>query len=158
MNRKAFLLSMCAVAGLVIGSGTAQAATNFTGEWKLNAEKSNFGPMPAPEKLTVKVDHKEPSMKVAQSQSGPQGDMAFDVNYTTDGKENTNTIGPMTAKSTAKWDGDALVIDTKLDTGGGELTIKTKWTLSADGKTLTQAAHLVSPQGELDITYVLDKQ
>lgn len=158
MTRKGFLLFCCAIAGLALGAGQAQAKPNFTGDWKLNAAKSDFGPMPPPEKLTMKIDHKEPNINVKQAQSGPQGDMEADIKYTTDGKETTNTIGPMEAKSTATWEADVLVISTKLNLGGTDLTIKGKWTLSEDGKTLTNAAHIVSPQGEIDITYVLEKQ
>ena len=154
MTRKVFLYCVAALATVAL----AQAKPNFSGEWKLNVEKSNFGPMPAPEKMSMKIDHKDPSMKVSQSQSGPQGDMTFDASYSTDGKETSNTFGPMTAKSTAKWEGETLVIDTKLETGGGELTIKGKWTLSADGKQMTNNSHIVSPQGEIDVVYVLDKQ
>ena len=158
MNRKSFLLAVCAIAGFMVGAGQAQAKPNFTGDWKLNIDKSNFGPMPAPEKMTMKVDHKEPALKVATAQSSGQGDMQYEANYTTDGKESTNTIGPMEAKSTAVWEGDALVINTKLNAGGTDITIKGKWTLSEDGKTITNASHIVTPQGELDVTYILEKQ
>ena len=56
------------------------------------------------------------------------------------------------------WDGDVLMVETKLNAGGTDIVIKTKWTLSSDGKTINQASHLVTPQGELDLAYVLDKQ
>lgn len=158
MTRRSFVLSVFVAAGLIAGAGQAQAKPNFTGDWKLNVDKSNFGPMPAPEKLTQKIEHKDPSMKVSQSQSGPQGEMSWDVTYSTDGKETSATIGPMETKSTAVWEGDVLVVETKLKAGEADIVIKSKWTLSADGKTITQAAHLVTPQGELDMTYVMDKQ
>ena len=99
MTRKSFVLSLFAAAGLVVGAGQAQAKPNFSGDWKLNLEKSNFGPMPGPDKLTMKIDHKDPSMKVSQSQSGPQGDMSFEVTYSTDGKETNATIGPMETRT-----------------------------------------------------------
>ena len=67
-------------------------------------------------------------------------------------------VGEAEAYSVVIWDGDALANDTKLSFNGNEITIKSKWTLSEDGKTLTNAAHLVSPQGELDMTQVFQKQ
>jgi hypothetical protein len=63
----------------------------------------------------------------------------------------------MEAKSTAKWEGETLAVDTKINAGGTDIVIKGKWSVSADGKVLTNAAHIVTPQGELDITYVLEK-
>ena len=53
--------------------------------------------------------------------------------YKLDGSESEITMGQMTAKATAKWDGDKLVITTKTDQGeqtqtwslaGGTLTIE----------------------------------
>lgn len=156
MHRRWF---MAAAFTLVLGlAGAAQGKPNFSGDWKVNLDKSDFGPMPPPTSITLKVDHADPDLKVNTTQSGAQGDMTVDAKYTTDGKESTNTIGPMEAKSTAAWEGDDLNINTKLDANGTEVTIKGKWSLSADGKTLTQTAHITSPQGEFDIKYVYDKQ
>ena len=155
--RRGFFLA--AAFTLTLGlSGAAQAKPNFSGDWKLNVDKSEFGPMPPPTSMTMKIDHDDPNMKVATAVSGPQGDMSVDAKYTTDGKESINSMGPMEAKSTMNWDGDDLAVTTKLDAGGTEIAIKGKWTLSTDGKTLTQATHLTSPQGEVDLKYVFEKQ
>jgi hypothetical protein len=61
-------------------------------------------------------------------------------------------------KSTGKWDGDALVITTKANYGGNDITLADKWTLSEDGKVLTINRHITSPMGELDQKIVLEKQ
>ena len=59
------------------------------------------------------------------------------------------------AKSTAKWEElKALAINTKGDFQGNELTITSKWTLSADGKVWTDAWHIATPQGDIDVTWV----
>jgi hypothetical protein len=162
MNRKSFLLALAAVAGFAFGMGQAQAKPNFTGDWKLNVEKSNFGPMPGPDKMTMKVDHKEPELSVHTAQSGAQGDMENDVKYTTDGKETKNTLntpgGQVDAKSTAVWEGDSLLITTKVEANGQEIVIKSTYTLSEDGKTMTNVAKIATPQGELEMTYVMNKQ
>ena len=156
MHRRWCLAAACT---LFVGlAGAAQAKPDFSGNWKLNVDKSEFGPIPPPSTMTMKIDHADPDLKVATSQSGPQGDMSYEAKYTTDGKECTNTIGPMEAKSTLKWEGDDLLVDTNLDAGGMQIAIKGKWTLSADGKTLTQAAHINSPQGDIDVKYILEKQ
>ena len=131
---------------------------DFSGAWKLDPDKSNFGPMPAPDKMERKVSHKDPSLSVDESRSGAQGDMAMSFKYTTDGKESTNSFMGQDMKSTAAWDGSALVINSKADFGGAEVKITSKWSLSADGKVLTDAWHIVSPQGEVDLVFVMNKQ
>jgi hypothetical protein len=60
--------------------------------------------------------------------------------YKLDGTESKNTItgrGGQTVEqvSTAKWDGNALVITTKADMGNGPQETTQKWTVS--GSTLT---------------------
>ena len=136
----------------------AYAKPNFSGEWKMNAAKSDFGQFPAPSSMTQTVTHEDPALKVAMKMATDQGDMDFESNYSTDGKETTNTFGPSEMKSVAKWDGDVLVITTKGQFGDNEMTMTVKWELSADGKVLTINQHFVSSQGEMDQKIVLDKQ
>jgi hypothetical protein len=61
-------------------------------------------------------------------------------------------------KSTLKWDGDALTIESKMDSQGDAVKYTEKLTLSDDGKTLTKTAHLDGPQGEGDSKTVFEKQ
>jgi hypothetical protein len=137
----------------------AQAKTDFSGTWKLNAAKSDFGPMPPPDSMTEKITHQEPSLKANVSTTGGmQGDMSYDVNYTTDGKECVNHVADNEFKSTLHWDGADLVVETKGSFSGNEFTSKDRWTLSADGKTLSVARHLSSAMGEADMKTVFDKQ
>ena len=53
MQRRLYLtFTLILLVGLACA---AQAKPNFTGDWKLNADKSDFGPLPPPEKMNVKV-------------------------------------------------------------------------------------------------------
>ncbi|HTP86464.1 MAG TPA: hypothetical protein VMJ34_05945 [Bryobacteraceae bacterium] len=131
---------------------------NFSGTWKLNAEKSDFGPMPGPDSRTDTIDHKEPVVKESVAMSSSQGDMNWDLTYTTDGKESKNTVMGSEMTSTAKWDGNTLVVDSKANFGGSDMTIHGTMVLSDDGKTLTRQAHFSGPMGEGDQKLVFDKQ
>ena len=48
---------------LALGLVQAQAKTDFSGTWKLNTGKSDFGPMPPPDSMTQKITHQDPSLK-----------------------------------------------------------------------------------------------
>ena len=74
---------------LALAALPALAKPNFTGDWKLNASKSTFGQMPAPDSMTYKVKHDDPKLTADTKQSG-QFEMEQHLNYTTDGKESTN--------------------------------------------------------------------
>ena len=148
---------LCGLAA-VLACGQAQAKPNFSGDWKLNASKSEFGPMPAPTSRTDKIAHADPNLKVTTTQSGPNGDGTFELKYTTDGAETTNDLRGNPVKSTSKWDGDILIITSKASFGGNDITFADKWSISEDGKILTINRHIVAPQGELDQKLVLEKQ
>jgi hypothetical protein len=146
------------IAVFVLVAACAAAAPDFSGTWKLNNAKSNYGQMPPPTSMTQTIKHADPKLSVAMKQVRDEGEFEWEANYTTDGKESTNEIMGSPMKSVAKWEGDALVIETKGNFGGGEMTIKSRWTLSADGKTLTVDQQMASSMGEMTMKMVMEKQ
>jgi len=143
---------------LAIGGALAQAAPNYTGEWKMNASKSDFGPVPAPDKLTRKITHEDPNLAAVTTQSGQQGEVTTEVKYTTDGKDSVNTIRGVEVKSVVKWEGDKLIITYKRDIQGNELAFKETWTMGDEGKTLTITTAISGAMGEFALKLVLEKQ
>ena len=156
MNKFTLLPLLLALGFLT--AGTAQAAPNLTGEWKLNAAKSVYGPFPAPQVMIRKVKHAEPSFSMSTYQKGTQGEVTSELNYTTDGKLCVNKMQGGEAKGTAKWDGGKLVIESSREVQGATLKSREVWSLSADGMTLTIDGHVTLPQGEFDVKQVFDKQ
>jgi len=144
---------------LVIAAGVYTAdRPDFSGTWKMDADKSVFGPIPPPTSMTLVIDHKEPDISVSQTSTGPGGDQNTTSKYSTDGKETINNFMGTEVRSKAHWDGSTLGIDSSLNAGGGPVKVTSKWNLSDDGKTLTDAVNISSPQGDVDMTYVLVKQ
>src|SRR5262245_61183804 len=101
----AILLFYAAIAG-------AQTKPNLSGSWKMNAEKSHFADG-GPDAILIKIDHKEPSLSEEWTLSTPEGERSFQAKYTTDGKETDQEVMGRTAKTSAKWDGDSLIIEFK---------------------------------------------
>ena len=119
----------------------------------MNPAKSKFEDG-GPSGITAKIDQKDDSVTEAITVTGDNGDQSVEGKYTTDGKEIEVQVGPNTAKGTAKWDGDALVIEWKSE----GFIFRRKLALSTDGKTLTMAVHRTGENGEVDETVVFDKQ
>ena len=142
---------------LIVGIAQAQTRPNLSGTWKLNVSKSDFGHGPAPEARTDKIVHEDPNLKDTITQSNQQGEITYDMHYTTDGKETTNTIRQNEFKSIAHWEGDQLAIESK-GTLGRPVTLKDHWSLSGDGKTLTLQRHAAMALGSTDQKMVFDKQ
>jgi hypothetical protein len=133
---------------------------DFSGDWKLNASKSNFGPIPAPATYARKVTHAEPSITIEDTQTGSAlGDQHDTRTYTTDGKEISYQANGADVKSGATWDGDSLQINSKVSIQDMQLVVKDKITLCDDGKTMTDSVHIAVPQqGDIDLTLVFEKQ
>ncbi|HZT34188.1 MAG TPA: hypothetical protein VFA33_30130 [Bryobacteraceae bacterium] len=148
-----------AVAGMAVClGGVVWAAPNFTGVWKLDLEKSDFGPLPSPKARTDKIEHQEPNLTLNITQEGRAREFSYQLRYTTDGKDNQNSLLGNPLHSKLHWEGDVLVIETSGSLNGNDLTIKDRWTLSPDGKTLTVQRHLAGARGSTDQKMVFEKQ
>ena len=158
MHKFTFRLITLALLTAAVTMVQAQAKTDFTGTWKANTSKSDFGPMPPPDSIIEKVAHEDPSIKINIAQVGGQGDMTYDMAYTTDGKECVNTVGGNEFKTTLKWEGDDLVADTKGSFDGNDFTAKDRWALADAGKTMTITRHISTAMGEFDMKLVFEKQ
>ena len=152
--------AMAATPGAAAMIHAGGAAPNLTGTWKLNIGKSNFGQIPPPATQTDTIDDSEPTVKISVAQTGGMmGDSNMTSTVDTSGKESKNPgMGGADVVSNAHWDGATLVIDSKTNFQGSDVKIKDSYSLSADGKTLTEVEHIESGMGNFDITNVYDKQ
>ena len=132
----------------------AQTKPDFSGVWKMNREKSKFLAMENIRDIVSKIEHKEPNVSIFTTITGVDGEQTFEAKYTTDGKETTVEFPFGPVKATAKWEGDALMVEGKAE----GFNVRGKYTLSADGKTLTKTSHLSTPNGDVDAIIVLEKQ
>jgi len=156
MMHKLVLLAFLVV--LLSPTSFAQQKPDFSGTWKMNVAKSDFGALPGPDSRTDVITHKDPSLTDEVTAEGAQGKQQSTIKYTTDGKEVTNQMGPREVKSTLKWEGNNLIVTSKFLYNDNEVNARSSWSLSADGKTLTINVHYASNMGETDQKLVLEKQ
>jgi hypothetical protein len=152
------------VLGLMFASVAAFAAAkpDFSGSWKLDPAKSDFGQMKAPDKMERVIEHKDPEIKVKTTQSTPNGDRSTETAYTIDGKEQKQDSPRGAVMYTPKWDGDAVVIESRrsVTVGGQQVDITgvERWSLTDGGKSMTIDTKMVLPQGEITMKAVFVKQ
>lgn len=136
-----------------------QTPANFSGEWKMDIAKSDFGSMPAPQAISRSIQQTDSSLHIQTYTKGKQGEVRSELNYTTDGKECVNHLQGGDAKGAVKFQGASLVIDSTRDYQGTEIRSKETWTLSDGGKVLTIQNHVtIAQQGDFDTKLVLNKQ
>jgi hypothetical protein len=151
-------------------SSVAADRPDFSGVWNLNIVKSDFGGRkPTPIGAVLKIDHKDPVLTVTRTIATETGVLTTELLYSTDGKETTNKLSGglfpdgrrelppgREMRNTAKWDDSALLIETPVSLGGNNFSIKWKWILSEDGKTLA-TVRTFAP-GERPQTEVYEKK
>ncbi len=148
------------LAALALSCAFAQSKPDFSGTWKLNASKSDFGPMAAsaPANATRTIQHKDPELKYTLETETPNGTRKQDLAYKTDGSKSKNTMGRAgEVESVATWKGEILTITSEREIQGAKITQVESWTLSPDQKVLTVSNKINSPMGEFEIKMVMDK-
>jgi len=132
---------------------------DLTGTWTLSVIRSDYGPFPAPTHRIDVVEHREATLKVNRREVTASGEeRAGEWACSTEQVECTNTIGGTEMKSTARWEGTTLVIDTKTTYQGQKASLEDRWTLSPDHRTLTIDRHASSPQRTIDQIFVLERR
>jgi hypothetical protein len=141
---------------VISAGGQTPSKPNFSGEWKMNPAKSDFGVLPPPASIRRTITHAEPALTIVEDQRSDMGDASTTRKYATDGSDTTFTSQGAEVKSSAKWDDTTLVVISRVDAVG--LMFNDKMTLSPDGKMLISNIHISSPQGDVDIMIAFDKQ
>src|ERR1700730_10646816 len=107
------LMSTLFVIAVAAGMALAADKPDFSGSWKMDADKSVFGPMPPPSSMSSKITHKDPDLSIETTQN----DQTATMKYSTDGKETTNSMMGNDVKSKAAWEGKTLVVRSSMDAG-----------------------------------------
>ena len=161
MKRILTLSLLIALAATSVYSAQA-AKPDFSGAWKFDPAKSDFGQAPPPEALALIVVHKEPAVKITSTQTAQGTTTVNERNITTDGKPNANRLksamGDQDVTSTSKWVGAALQTSYTLQIQGTPIPTVETWELNSP-KLMTITRKLTLPDAsELIIKVVYNKQ
>lgn len=141
------------IATLAVLASPAAATPNFSGHWKLNAEKSKLDE-PYQEERTI--EHQDPELTVSSKATADGEEEESTIKYRTDGKQTRNMIDGDPLFTTAHWDGDVLVFDSELISDTDTTETHDRWTLSADGKHLTVSRKQKVGYDEREFVFVFD--
>ncbi|MBX9601859.1 MAG: hypothetical protein K2X35_12670 [Bryobacteraceae bacterium] len=128
-------LATLAIGGLLAVSSLAAADPDFSGEWTINFEKSNFGPAQKPDSWTRTV--KQQGNKLYLKSSQPRDSGTSEATFEIGGPE-VKFSGDIQGKGSVKRDGAKLIFTSTIESGHGGTVQRTEtWVLSPDGRTLT---------------------
>lgn len=138
---------------------------DLSGTWTLNLDKSNYDQVPPPQDETLVFSRNGSTYSIATSSDNDRGKEVYTLPFTTDGNETPTPKGTFADTATlqylstkGEWEGASLVLTQKITYESGAGSLKSTFTLSADGKTLTRVMHISVEQGDFDTTSVYDKQ
>jgi hypothetical protein len=144
--------ALALVAGLVV----AGEPPDISGTWTVDAGKSDFGPMPAPSDLVLRIAVDGEDFLVHQS-GGGQDDL--ELRFSTSGKEVTNEVPGASLVGIHRWEGEVIVGELRVATDDGTtMTFKDQISCSPDGKVMTMKRDISGPMGDSQITIVMNKQ
>ena len=118
---------------------------NFTGTWKIDAERSRIDAVPALKNTVLKIDQQD-SKVVVTTMNGDRKPDTFEL--PTDGAEQKVTIDNQPATARASWDDERLVLTITRETPTGPVTETRSAKLSDTGKTMSTIYILKDNTGE----------
>lgn len=157
---KRTLLALCATALLSFPAFSADKP-DFSGNWVMNKDKSDFGQMPpqmTPDKVTRKLTQKDDELKGTTTQVGARGEMTSELEYMV-GKSGKVKSQMGESEVSPKWDGKVLVVSSKRETPNGTFEIEERWELAADNKSFTLTTKISgTPMGDIITKVLMEKQ
>lgn len=148
----------------ICSAHTVRENANFSGDWTLNATKSDLGEMAGRVPTKLKVTQAADAITTERTSTFNGEERKTTEKITLDGKESENVVfGTAKKKSTAKWgaDGQALDVTSTIafERDGQTTEIKgtENWKLSDGGKTLTIESTSVSTRGSFKAKAVYEK-
>jgi hypothetical protein len=144
------------VMAILASPAMPQGKPDFSGNWKIDVKKSDFGPLPSAPSYTRKVEHSDPRLTLTEEHG--IGDESYTRTYTTDGKPLRFPSNGADVIGKVVWEGDALVFTFLFNAAGFDIQYKYTWRLSEDKQTLTNTLEGQTPQGPLKVIFVFDRQ
>lgn len=169
MKKKLFATVLILAAAIFAVSAyaapVAAGKPDFSGTWKLNVDKSDFGQMPPPITETNVITQSGVDMKVVVTSEREQGERDYTLSLKLDGKDTPTPAGTFPPESPfqivsskAEWTGSDLVVSQQTTFQGNPGTLKSTWTLSPDGKVLTKSTQVSIGMGDFTTKTIYDKQ
>jgi hypothetical protein len=149
--------ALCLIVVLIVEiSVAAQSHPNLSGVWRLDPSESRMIGGPLGE-ITWKINHHESNIAVTINVNSPQGSHEFAFTCTMDGKECVNKLLNEVRRSTATWEDNVLVMNTKAETPDGGFEAMDRIRVSDNGQTLVFERTVKDTRGERVVKQVFRK-
>ncbi len=160
-HASAFPILVAAIVAAVVTAATAgQSKPDFSGEWILNRAASILSPgADGMQSGTVRIDHREPMFRYAATFSAAGGTpIKYAFELPSDGREVASGPQGARAMGTLRWDADALILTSRIERPGGEMTIVFRYELVDAGRRLRAVERLRGTDHDQDNVWIFDRR
>jgi hypothetical protein len=138
----------------------AQKRPDFSGTWKLNVAKSDYGDLQGPESRTDVIEQHDGRIREGVTAEGRHRRQQYTLSFATAGSETAlppdTRMGVVTILTvSARWQENALAVTQHLKFQGAALIAIHTYLLSDDGNTLTMRLSL-NGGSRADATFIFD--
>ena len=118
---------------MAIAIPLSAARPDFSGEWRLAVEKSDFAQQAPPRSRVIEIDHRDPTLILRNAEDDGRGPIEGTLFHSTDGIERTNHVAGNPMKAVTKWADDQLEMVTTGNFGPNEIRLVDRYEL-LDGR------------------------
>ena len=127
----AIFVALCA-----LGAAGQEKAPNLSGIWKWNPQKSHNSGQP-PEEQRLKIDQNGSDLMIIWVTHHKGVEDVMNLRYRIGSRDYPGELHGGSMKSSARWQGNGVAIDSVVMYDTDPLRLNDLWTLSSDGQTLT---------------------
>lgn len=140
----------------------AQDKPNFSGTWKLDLGRSDFGPSHYPFAQTDVIEQSGQTIRISIAFDAKEEKRQYTVTLVANGKEidapeDVREEGVTLQTDSTSWDGNVLVVHHKETYRSDTVTSVSRYTLSPDGRLLTVTQDVSAQNRNVSRTLVFDR-
>jgi len=140
-------------------SGFTQGKPDLSGEWTLNRQASTLSPAAAAIRSgDVRIEHSDPTFRYKAVLKSETDSIQYEFDLQTDGREVSSTLQGMATASSLRWEGEALMVRSRIQRPDGETRIFFRYELIDSGHRLRGIEQLRGAGQEQDNIWIFDRQ
>jgi uncharacterized beta-barrel protein YwiB (DUF1934 family) len=155
------LIKTSIAAGILLGLAVlsiAQGKPDFSGEWVLNRQASTVSQGAAAiQSGVLQIEHRDPTFRYKVRFMAQNGPLQYEYELLSDGREVGATQQGITSVSSLRWEAEALVLNSRIQSPNGETRISFRYELVDAGRRLRAVERLRGNAQEQDNIWIFDR-
>jgi len=140
-------------------SGFKQGKPDLSGEWTLNRQASTLSPAAAAIRSgDVRIEHSDPTFRYKAVLKSETDSIQYEFDLQTDGREVSSTLQGMATASSLRWEGEALVLSSRIQRPNGEMKIVFRYELLDAGRRLRAVEQIRGAGRDQDNVWIFERR